>query len=255
MEWALQEFIYIDNTSNFIYTKMSNDMYLKAINQVEGRSYVYFDIAYRGSSGNEMVVFELFEDVCPKTCENFKRLCTGFKRADGKIIGYAGTTFHRVVKGRFVQGGDISEIMGPQDDGPYSIFEEGPFADESFSRKHKEPGLLGMSKDMGYAATNECQFYVTTGSPLSFMDNKNVVFGRVINGMRTINMINKIETFNQKPNGKITIKSCGIYDGKQHLSRTGQSRESNRQKTAVQMVQEKPLIGATALIDEKVEYF
>lgn len=46
--------------------------------------------------------------------------------------------------------------MGPQDDGPYSIFEEGPFADESFSRKHTEPGLLGMSKDMGYAATNEC---------------------------------------------------------------------------------------------------
>ena len=76
------------------------------------------------------------------------------------------------------------------DDGPFSIFEDGVFADESFSRKHKEAGLLGMSKEMGYASTNECQFYVTTGSPLSFMDNKNVVFGRVINGMRTINMIN-----------------------------------------------------------------
>lgn len=53
MEWALQEFIYIDNTSNFIYTKMSNDMYIKAINSVEGRSYVYFDVAYRGSTGTE----------------------------------------------------------------------------------------------------------------------------------------------------------------------------------------------------------
>jgi hypothetical protein len=80
MEWALQEFIYIDNTSNFIYTKMSNDMYLKAINSVEGRSFVYFDVTYRGSSGTEQVVFELFEDTCPKTCENFKRLCQGFKR-------------------------------------------------------------------------------------------------------------------------------------------------------------------------------
>jgi cyclophilin family peptidyl-prolyl cis-trans isomerase len=53
-----------------------------------------------------------------------------------------------------------------------------------------------MSKEMGYAGTNECQFYITTASPLSYMDNKNVVFGRVINGMRTINMIQKVECFN-----------------------------------------------------------
>ena len=149
----------------------------------------------------------------------------------------------------------IFNFIFVSDDGPYSIFEDGPFADESFSRKHKEPGLLGMSKEMGYASTNECQFYVTTGSPLSFMDNKNVVFGRVINGMRTINMINKIECFNQKPNGKISIKSSGIYDGKNHLSRTGQSRESTRQRVGVKVVEETALDSSAPVIDEKVEYF
>jgi cyclophilin family peptidyl-prolyl cis-trans isomerase len=75
------------------------------------------------------------------------------------------------------------------DDGPFSIFEDGHFADESFSRKHKEPGLLGMSKETGYAGSNECQFYITTAAPLSYMDNKNVIFGRIINGMRSVNII------------------------------------------------------------------
>ena len=46
--------------------------------------------------------------------------------------------------------------------------------------KHGEIGLLGMSKKDGLKHTNLCQFYVTTGTPLSFMNNKYVVFGRVI---------------------------------------------------------------------------
>lgn len=53
LEWALQEFIYIDNTSSFIYTKMSNDQYMKAVNFTEGRSYVFLDLKYRGSAKDE----------------------------------------------------------------------------------------------------------------------------------------------------------------------------------------------------------
>ena len=97
--------------------------------------------------------------------------------------------------------------------GPFSIYDEGEFADESFAMKHSEAGLLGMSKRSGYANTNECQFYVTTGAPLSFMDNKNVVFGRVISGMRSIKMIDKLECYNQKPTSIVQIKSAGLYNG------------------------------------------
>jgi hypothetical protein len=97
--------------------------------------------------------------------------------------------------------------------GPFSIFEEGEFADESFAMKHSEAGLLGMSKRSGYANTNECQFYVTTGAPLSFLDNKNVVFGRVIAGMRAFKMIDKLEVYNQKPTSIVQIKAAGIYKG------------------------------------------
>jgi cyclophilin family peptidyl-prolyl cis-trans isomerase len=70
-----------------------------------------------------------------------------------------------------------------------------------------------MSKRSGYANTNECQFYVTTGAPLSFMDNTNVVFGRVIAGMRAIKMIDKLECYNQKPTSIVQIKNAGIYIG------------------------------------------
>lgn len=60
-----------------------------------------------------------------------------------------------------------------------SIF-EGEFADESFHVKHTEIGLLGMCKKKGFQHTNECQFYITVGAPLTFLDSKYVVFGRVI---------------------------------------------------------------------------
>ena len=45
------------------------------------------------------------------------------------------------------------------------------------------------------------------------MDNKNVIFGRVINGMKTFRTIEELETYNQKPNTKCIIKKAGIYTG------------------------------------------
>ncbi|PIO25800.1 hypothetical protein AB205_0178220, partial [Aquarana catesbeiana] len=58
------------------------------------------------------IVFQLFSDVCPKTCMNFLCLCTGEKKigkVTGKKLWYKGSTFHRVVKHFMIQGGDFSE--------------------------------------------------------------------------------------------------------------------------------------------------
>uniref|UniRef100_A0A3B4FCA6 Peptidyl-prolyl cis-trans isomerase n=1 Tax=Pundamilia nyererei TaxID=303518 RepID=A0A3B4FCA6_9CICH len=58
------------------------------------------------------IVVELFADVCPKTCENFRCLCTGEKgigKGTQKPLHYKGCLFHRIVKDFMIQGGDFSE--------------------------------------------------------------------------------------------------------------------------------------------------
>jgi len=71
--------------------------------------------------------------------------------------------------------------------------------------------MLGMCKRNGLNHTNESQFYITMGAPLTFLDNKNVIFGRVIMGMRALKLIEKIETTNEKPNEPVLITSASSY--------------------------------------------
>lgn len=87
----------------------------------------------------------------------------------------------------------------------------GEFEDESFQIKHTDVGMLGMCKRNGLKHTNEAQFYVTTGAPLSFLDSQNVVFGRVVQGMRAFKLIEKLETTNEKPNDPVKITKAGAY--------------------------------------------
>lgn len=47
------------------------------------KSRCFFDITINGSDAGR-IIFELFDDVCPKTCENFRSLCTG-EKGIGKI--------------------------------------------------------------------------------------------------------------------------------------------------------------------------
>ena len=52
-------------------------------------------------------IFELFTNVCPKACENFKTLCVGDKeiKEDGVVLHYVHTQFHRIVPNGWIQGG------------------------------------------------------------------------------------------------------------------------------------------------------
>lgn len=117
-KWALYNFEYNNpNTKEHCQQleKECSDCIFKG-SQV--RSFVYFDLEHPKLGEKSSVVFELFKNIAPKTCENFVSLCAGKDGAKGL---YDGTIIHRIVPGMYLQGGRIKDGLS-----------NGHFADESF---------------------------------------------------------------------------------------------------------------------------
>ena len=69
-------------------------------------SKVFFDVSIGGHPTGR-IEMTLADSVVPKTCENFKQLCTG---KNG--YGYAKSSFHRVIPNFMCQGGDFTQHNG-----------------------------------------------------------------------------------------------------------------------------------------------
>ncbi|NBB81494.1 MAG: peptidylprolyl isomerase, partial [Verrucomicrobia bacterium] len=96
------------------------------------------------------ITFDLFEDIAPKTCENFTTHC--------KNGYYDGVIFHRIIEDFMIQGGDPTGTGR----GGESIWGK-PFGDEcARDLKFDKPGLLAMAN--AGPGTNGSQFFITTAS-------------------------------------------------------------------------------------------
>jgi len=165
---------------------------------------VFFDISIGGRKKGR-IVFKLYYDVTPKTCENFRALCTGEKGVgkEGVPLHYKGSKFHRVIKDFMCQGGDFTRHNGT---GGESIYGD-RFEDESFEKKHTKPGLLSMAN--AGKNTNRSQFFITTKAT-PWLDDKHVVFGEVVDGMQVVREM-EYQAVGEKhrPTKDIVIRDCG----------------------------------------------
>ena len=115
-------------------------------------------------------------DAAPRTVANFLRLAqSGF---------YDGLTFHRVIKGFMMQGGDpLGNGMGGSDE---TI--KGEFAANGVNNPLKHTrGALSMARSQFYDSASSQFFIVHQDSP--FLDGNYAVFGTVTEGMDVVDAI------------------------------------------------------------------
>ncbi|MFJ3387769.1 MULTISPECIES: peptidylprolyl isomerase [unclassified Lysinibacillus] len=137
-------------------------------------------------NNDEKIVIELEPSTAPNTVANFISLVKkGF---------YDGLIFHRVVPDFMIQGGDP---LGNGTGGPdYSI--EGEFSLNGFKNDLKhERGVISMarSKDLNSAGS---QFFIMVNEA-SHLDGEYAAFGKVIEGMETVDAIAAAQRDGEKP--------------------------------------------------------
>ena len=151
------------------------------MSQPAHRARAWLDVAIGGRPARR-ITFELYSDVLPRTCENFRALCAGDR---GARLTYAGSTFHRVIRNFMIQGGDFTRGDGT---GGESVYGE-KFADEGFPHKHDAAHVLSMAN--AGPDTNGSQFFVTLRAT-PHLDGKHVVFGRVAAGGDVVDAIARV---------------------------------------------------------------
>lgn len=136
------------------------------------------------------VVMELYPEIAPNTVNNFISLIkSGF---------YDNNTFHRLVPGFVLQGGDPD---GEGTGGPgYTI--KGEFSENGFDNNLKhEKGVLSMARSQEMDSAGS-QFFIMLGKS-DYLDGNYAAFGKVIDGSDLIERIEKNEKVADSESGKL----------------------------------------------------
>ena len=151
------------------------------------------------------MVAEFWSDVAPNTVENFKKLAReGF---------YDGTTFHRIMRGFMIQGGDPT-TKDPSKESSYGTGGPGYKIPAEFNDRPHLRGVLSMARSADPNSAGS-QFFVCLGTA-SALDHQYTAFGKVIKGDDVLGKIGDIPTTmsgsgeKSKPTKRVTVESIKI---------------------------------------------
>ena len=146
----------------------------------------------------KVIRLELYPETAPITVENFLDLVKkGF---------YNGLTFHRIISGFMIQGGDPdgNGMGGPG----YSI--KGEFKSNGVDNPLKhEKGVISMARSMVPNSAGSQFFIMHEAAP--HLDGQYAAFGKVIEGLDVVDEIASVETgFQDAPVEKVIMEKVEV---------------------------------------------
>ncbi len=148
-------------------------------------------------ANGDVMKAELYPEIAPNTVNNFIALAnSGF---------YDGLTFHRIIKGFMIQGGDPA---GNGTGGPgYSI--KGEFSHNGFQNNLKHTaGVLSMARSMMPNSAGSQFFIMHKDAP--HLDGEYAAFGKIIEGMDVVDKIACVKTFMDQPADRQEMSSVTV---------------------------------------------
>ena len=148
----------------------------------------------------KVICLELYPETAPITVENFLDLVKkGF---------YNGLTFHRIISGFMIQGGDPdgNGMGGPG----YSI--KGEFKSNGVDNPLKhEKGVISMARSMDPNSAGSQFFIMHEAAP--HLDGQYAAFGKVIEGLDVVDDIASVETgFQDAPVEKVIMEKVEVEE-------------------------------------------
>ena len=148
----------------------------------------------------KVIRLELYPETAPITVENFLDLVKkGF---------YNGLTFHRIISGFMIQGGDPdgNGMGGPG----YSI--KGEFKSNGVDNPLKhEKGVISMARSMDLNSAGSQFFIMHEAAP--HLDGQYAAFGKVIEGLDVVDDIASVETgFQDAPVEKVIMEKVEVEE-------------------------------------------
>ncbi|MBE6532355.1 MAG: peptidylprolyl isomerase [Ruminococcaceae bacterium] len=143
------------------------------------------------------IELELYPDAAPKTVENFLKLVgQGF---------YDGLTFHRVIPGFMIQGGDpLGNGMGGAKENIKGEFRANGHPNPI---KHTR-GVISMARAFDPNSASSQFFIMHADAP--HLDGQYAAFGKVVSGIEAVDEIASIPTdYSDRP--KIAVRMKKVY--------------------------------------------